>query len=162
MGIEEKRRQDFERFVNRTPTCWLWTGGVNPQGYGAFRVGQVQSGAHRWAYQWAKGPIPQGLQVHHTCHERLCVNPQHLEVVTRRRNLQHRNFAAWQDLDQRIEVTDGERLTITLSPEHSAWVRERVVDSGRSADEIVALAMYRYMARWFGGWARPTLSAAAE
>lgn len=151
---------DFERFVNRTETCWLWTGGKSPSGYGMFRVGHVHGMAHRWAWQWANGPIPEGMQVHHVCHIRLCVNPDHLSAVTRRRNLQHRNFDSWKDIDGRVEVLEGEPLTVTLTAEHSSWVRARAADTGLSHNEIVAKAMYRYMARWIGGWAKPTQSAA--
>lgn len=159
MTTEAKRRAAFERFVNRTETCWLWTGsGAN--GYGMFRVGRVTTGAHRWAYQWANGPIPDGLEVHHMCRVRRCVNPAHLEVMTRRQNLQRRKFESWKAIDARIEGIDSESLTVTLSPEHSAWLRSVAADSGLSYEEIVSRAMYRYMARWLGNWAKPTLSAA--
>jgi hypothetical protein len=44
-------------------------------------------GAHRFAYELAKGPVPDGFDVHHTCLTRRCVNPDHLESVTRAENL---------------------------------------------------------------------------
>ena len=157
-----KRQKDFERFVNRTETCWLWIGGKNPGGYGTFRVGHVRRGAHCWAWEWANGPIPDGMQIHHKCHIRSCVNPAHLAAVTRRQNLQHRKYESWTEIDGRIDGEDAEPLTVTLSPKHSAWVRQRAADSGLSHDEIVGLALYRYMARWIGNWAQPTLSTAAE
>jgi HNH endonuclease len=150
---EAKRRADFERFVNRTETCWFWTGAKNPAGYGLFKVGQIRAGAHRWAWQWANGPIPQGMEVHHNCRTRPCVNPAHLEVMTRRQNLQRRKFDSWKGIDARIEAVDGEPLTVGLSPEHSAWVRSVSAQSGLSPEEIVSRAMYRYIARWLGQWA---------
>jgi hypothetical protein len=39
--------------------------------------------AHRVSYEWARGPIPDGLEIDHLCQVPLCVNPDHLEVVTR-------------------------------------------------------------------------------
>lgn len=56
--------------------------------------------AHRHAYELLKGPIPEGMQLDHTCHNadpacrddrncrhRKCVNPDHLDVVTNRVNI---------------------------------------------------------------------------
>lgn len=149
---EVKRRADFERFVNRTESCWLWTGAKNPGGYGTFRISRVQAGVHRWAWQWANGPIPEGLEVHHACHVRLCVNPMHLVVMTRKQNLQNRRFGSWKGIDQRVLGADDEPLIVTLTPEHSAWVRARAKETGERPDDLVARAMYRYMARWLGQW----------
>ena len=74
-----------ERFwskVTKTETCWLWTRAKTSAGYGQFRLdGQAQY-AHRLAYQWLIGPIPEGLQIDHLCRVPACVNPAHLEPVT--------------------------------------------------------------------------------
>ena len=71
--------------------CWLWTAGHTSHGYGAFnyRVGTLwkQAYAHRLAYEAVIGPIPPGLQIDHLCRNRACVNPEHLEPVTRKTNL---------------------------------------------------------------------------
>jgi hypothetical protein len=150
--IETKRRTDFERFVRRTDTCWLWTGGKNPAGYGVFRVGAIRAGAHRWAWQWTNGTIPAGMEVHHTCHIRACVNPTHLTLMTRRQNLQNRRYSSWLDIDGRVPDSAADLVTVTLTPEHSAWVKARAAETGESPDELVARAMYRYMARWLGKW----------
>lgn len=47
--------------------------------------GKVYS-AHRWSYEFHKGPIPEGLEIYHLCGTRNCVNPGHLEATTHRRN----------------------------------------------------------------------------
>ena len=75
--------------VRFTDTCWLWTGFAHGRGggYGNFAMGnkrEVQ--AHRWAYEFCVGPIPEGLQLDHLCRVRLCVLPDHLEPVTGRVN----------------------------------------------------------------------------
>jgi hypothetical protein len=78
--------QRFWDKVKKTDTCWLWTGGKDGAGYGAFGDGQERL-AHRLAYKDLKGPIPEGLQIDHLCCVRHCVNPDHLEAVTQKENI---------------------------------------------------------------------------
>lgn len=75
--------------------CWLWTAAINPKGYAMFAVtkgvfgatGKQPIGGHRVAYQLMVGPIPEGLQLDHLCRVRHCVNPAHLQPVTRKENI---------------------------------------------------------------------------
>lgn len=74
--------------------CWVWTSPLAPNGYASFaiQVDPVTKGwsrvyAHRFAYETYIGPIPDGLDLDHLCRNRSCVNPHHLEPVTRRENL---------------------------------------------------------------------------
>lgn len=71
--------------------CWLWRGTITKVGYGTifeWREGQKhRPGAHRVVYEALVGPIPEGLDLDHLCRVRNCVNPSHLEPVTRRENL---------------------------------------------------------------------------
>ena len=78
-----------ERFwakVSFTETCWLWVGAKNPKGYPQCWNGQRVTPAHRFAYEFCVGPIPEGLEIDHLCRVRNCVNPDHLEPVTHREN----------------------------------------------------------------------------
>lgn len=79
-----------ERFwekVNKTDTCWLWTGATSGRGYGdSWRDGKKIK-AHRLSYELLVGPIPSGLTLDHLCRNILCVNPTHLEPVTQRENV---------------------------------------------------------------------------
>ena len=62
--------------------CWEWCT-VGRGGYGQFSVGHTKVPAHRFAYEFLVGPIPDGLEMDHLCRNRICVNPDHLEPVTR-------------------------------------------------------------------------------
>jgi len=76
--------------VSPEPTgCWFWTGQTITNGYGVTASGRrgARRLAHRLAYELLIGPIPSGLDLDHLCRIRLCVNPTHLEPVTRRENL---------------------------------------------------------------------------
>lgn len=68
--------------VNRTETCWLWTGALDRYGYGQISVGNHREKAHRATYKALVGPIPEGLVIDHLCRVRNCVNPAHMEPVT--------------------------------------------------------------------------------
>ena len=111
-----------ERFwakVNKTDTCWMWTAGTGTWGYGRFNLGDNNiAQAHRLAYEWLVGPIPEGLELDHLCHDpekcaggvtcphRACVNPGHLEPVPGPENL--RRGGGWSGVNARkTECVNG-------------------------------------------------------
>ena len=70
--------------------CRLWLGNVSRNGYGQVGGGVM---AHRRSYEYAKGPIPDGLELDHLCRVRLCAEPSHLEAVTHGENVRRGNHA---------------------------------------------------------------------
>lgn len=90
------QRPAVDRFAEKvalTPGgCLEWVGGKAANGYGLFAArANRHSGkkimAHRWSYEYHVGPIPPGLDLDHLCRNRACVNPDHLEPVTRQVNV---------------------------------------------------------------------------
>lgn len=69
--------------------CHVWTGNkttgrkvANPARYGRIYLHGSYKTAHRATYEAKYGPVPDGMHLHHLCFVTLCVNPDHLQVVT--------------------------------------------------------------------------------
>lgn len=70
--------------------CWVWLRSYLPNGYGQYRG----TTAHRHYYEDRFGHLPEGLDLHHTCQNRGCVNPDHLTPLTRPQHTRlHRDLA---------------------------------------------------------------------
>ena len=66
--------------------CWLWTR-AGGEGYGRISSKGKLWLAHRLAYELLRGPIPPGLEIDHLCRTRSCVNPEHMDIVTKGENV---------------------------------------------------------------------------
>lgn len=77
--------------VDARTGCWVWRGNLNEDGYG--RLWQRVDGkrklryAHIVSYEFHVGPVPEGLELDHTCRNHACINPAHLEPVTHAENI---------------------------------------------------------------------------
>lgn len=86
------RTDTWARVVNSTwfgaPSgCWEWQSTLNQGGYGIYshhEYGNVL--AHRLVLHVVGRPVPVEMTVDHLCKNRKCVNPDHLEIVTRGEN----------------------------------------------------------------------------
>lgn len=71
--------------------CWPWIGNDDGRGkYGRFisyANGRKPMGAHVAVFLWMGGVIPDGMEIDHLCRNTMCVNPSHMEPVTRRENV---------------------------------------------------------------------------
>jgi hypothetical protein len=85
----------FEK-VNKTDTCWIWTGASNHLGYGQIWVTDERrvAMAHRVSVTLHGGSIPKGYDVDHLCRVRACVNPDHLEPVPHSVNMERAPWSA--------------------------------------------------------------------
>lgn len=79
--------------------CWIWIGGKSSSPkypaheYGRFSADGLRTGvtiAHRYSFERVNGKIPEEMELDHSCKVKLCVNPQHLELVTHAENCKRR------------------------------------------------------------------------
>lgn len=149
------RTSDQARLMANVPKagvdeCWEWTGGRSDKGYGKYFIDGRTVGAHRWAYIFAKGPIPAGQVIRHTCDNPPCCNPDHLLAGTHAQNMQ--------DAIDRSRTTRGQRNGMArLSPDQVREIRQRAA----ADEEPLSLAaefdvhhntVYRLLARETWHW----------
>lgn len=126
----------YARFMAKTQRlpngCWEWTGATKETGYAAFGLDGAVVRAHRWVYEVFGASVPEGLVLDHVCHtrdlscpggdecpHRRCVNPDHLEPVTRLENTR-RGRSCVPATDPRITTGDLRKHAPHLLPNEQA------------------------------------------
>ena len=101
--------QRFFSKVNLVDSCWAWTDHL-AYGYGVFSIRGTVWKAHRFSYLIFNGPLASNLELDHLCRNRACVNPDHLEQVTRRVNFERGIHPATTRI-KKTHCSEGHALT---------------------------------------------------
>jgi hypothetical protein len=125
-----------ERFwskVDASGDCWTWVAARHGEsGYGVYSVRHKNILAHRYAYEQLVGPIPEELDLDHLCRNPPCVNPDHLEPVTRRENLR-RGKHVYRDRTHCKHGHPYSEENTYIDPRGARWCKtcRRIYDSRR-------------------------------
>jgi hypothetical protein len=111
-----QERFDAKWHKDESTGCHIWIGATSRGGYGAFKDGATNRGAHRVAWEWAHGPIPQGLCVCHSCDTPACVNAAHMFLGTVADNMADRNAKGRQ-------MSGPARVEIAARGEHNGQAK---------------------------------------
>jgi len=97
LPLKDMRERLLSKIKKDKNGCWTWTGYRLRKKYGDYgliHIGRLPNKkikrAHRVSYEFFVGPIPEGLEIDHLCHNTLCINPDHLEPVTHAENMKRR------------------------------------------------------------------------
>lgn len=74
-----------------TTPCWQWTAYIDKDGYAKVHINKKNYRAHRWIWEFERGPISKELEIDHLCRNRACQNTDHMELVTNLENTRRGN-----------------------------------------------------------------------
>ena len=112
-GRKPWSREKLEaRAVRESSGCLVWQGAINSEGYGTVWHRDRTKLAHRLMWELTRGPVPEGLEVMHTCDVRACIAVDHLQLGTHAENLE--------DAKRKGRIRSGDRHW-TRDPSHPSY-----------------------------------------
>jgi DNA-binding MarR family transcriptional regulator len=133
---DPKERLHRKSTVNEETGCWEWSGFVKESnGYGESSLNGFTMYVHRMSYKLHKGSIPEGKWVLHKCHNKTCVNPEHLYLGNVQDNVQDamEEGSFWHD----GQLKNGEEnVSSKLTEEEVREIRELYDTTGMTQQDL--------------------------
>lgn len=124
------------RSVKADSGCLIWAGCKLPSGYGKLRVNHKDWLAHRYSYTIAKGEIPDGMVVMHSCDNPSCVNPEHLKAGTQLDNANDAKQKGRSYAGPKPWAKESARRNAKLNPEIAKTIKHLYYAERRNLKEI--------------------------
>jgi len=127
----------LRRFVVDPGTgCWLWQGPPNVSGHGQLYTPNGTTTAHRAVYEALIGPLNTGIALHHTCPNRLCVNPLHVQPMLLG---EHTTHHVQKRRESGLPTIGGQGPRRRLSAEERATIHDLYLSRWGTMQEIADL-----------------------
>lgn len=123
--------------IRQETSCWEWLGQTGSSGYGQIKCFGRMVSTHRLSYELYFGHIPKGLEILHSCDNKLCINPDHLSANTHAKNMS--------DAAKRNRLPRGERHPMYGKPverprqSNKVKVLGKIFKSQRAAEKFFGL-----------------------
>lgn len=137
LGMTDKDISRFWSFVaKKDDECWEWIG-CTYDGYGRFGYKNKTTNAHRISYFLKHGVLDKTMLIRHKCHNRCCVNPDHLEKGTYKDNALD-TMLAGPNGQQKLTFDDATKIRSMLDT-HSYKELSAIFDVDDATISCVAL-----------------------
>lgn len=130
--------------VQKTEGCWLWLASTQWDGYGQLNVGGKIVKAHRYSWELAFGPIPDGKSVCHHCDNPSCVNPDHLFLGTHSDNMRDMAVKCRSGRSKLLE----EAVLRIKSGEFDGWTHKKIAQKFGVTRSQVSYILSGKSRRW--------------
>lgn len=122
-GVDPIQRFNQKYIVDPDTGCWNWTAALDYEGYAKIRINKKTVMAHRFSYEYFVGPLDSKLEICHNCHNRKCVNYNHMRQDTKSSNNIDRSYQKTNPM-QILSVDEAIQIKKELKEPYLGQIRD--------------------------------------